>query len=123
MQAMPLDEGKTVDLAVLLLRRAVAIDLDDVKRAAGQILGGIPGVLVPAAQALRDILRHLVGGLTGRHTRLAADAKRRVVEHADRLGRYLLWRPCDGGRRLGGHGRRRGGETGAPQEIPAVDLG
>ena len=37
MQAVPLDEGKAVDLAVLLLRGAVAIDLDDVERAAGQI--------------------------------------------------------------------------------------
>src|SRR5208337_1509429 len=36
-QAMPLDDGEAVDLAVLLLRRAVAIDLDDVERAARQI--------------------------------------------------------------------------------------
>ena len=74
MQAMPLDEGKAVDLAVLLLRRAVAIDLDDVERAAGQVLRRIPGILVPAGQVLRDVGRHIVGRFAGRHARLAADA-------------------------------------------------
>ncbi len=33
--------------------------------------------------------RHIVGGLAGRHTGLAADAKRRVVKHPDRLRRHL----------------------------------
>ena len=42
MQAMPLDEGEAVHLVVLLLRGAVAIDLDDVERAAGQVLGANP---------------------------------------------------------------------------------
>src|ERR1035441_5154747 len=106
MQAMPLDEGETVNLVVLLLRGAVAIDLDDVERAARQILRRIPGVLVPAGQGRRDLSRHLVGLLAGGHARLAAETKRRVVEHPDRLRRYLLRRPCDGGRWLDGEARR-----------------
>src|ERR1039458_10323107 len=100
MPAMPLDEGETVNLVVLLLRGAVAIDLDAVERAARQILRRFPGVLVPAGQGRRDLSRHLVGLLTGGHARLAADTKGRVVKHSDRQRRYLLRRPRDGGRCL-----------------------
>ena len=74
MQAVPFDEGKAVDLVVLLLRGAVAIDLDDVERAAGQVFRRIPGILIPVGQVLRDVGRHIVGGFARRHTRLAADA-------------------------------------------------
>ena len=122
MQAMPLDEGKTVNFTVLLFHRPVPIDLDDVERVAGQILSGIPSGLVPVTQVFRDVDRHVVGRLAGRHARLAADAKRRIVKHADGLRRHLLRRPRNG-RRFGWHGRLRCGEAGTHQEIPAVDVG
>src|SRR5208283_5122710 len=107
-QAMPLDDGEAVDLAVLLLRRAVAIDLDDVERAARQILRGVPCVLVPGAERRRHLGRHVVRRLACRHAGLAADAQRRVVEHADRLRQSLAWRTRNGGRLARRDGRRGG---------------
>ena len=75
MQAMPFDKRKAVNFTIFLLRRAVAIDFDDVQRSAGQVLGRIPSMFIPIAEIRRDFGRHFVGGLTSRNARFAADAE------------------------------------------------
>ena len=122
MQAMPFDEGKAVDLAVLLLRRAVAIDFDDVERAAGQVLRRNPRYV--SFQLLRS------GGISAGILLAALHAATHALQPMqsvesysmpDRMRRHLFGRPRDGANAsVGAAAAAVARQTAIGQQMPAA---